>query len=86
MYAFSQTTVNAYKPDLVEFGIYFHYVRKLKFDEAPDYAFLQALFDKALNRLGTTDDGLYDWLLMNDGKGWQVKELKRVPVSPRCVY
>ncbi|KAI8137358.1 kinase-like domain-containing protein [Fennellomyces sp. T-0311] len=56
----------------VEFSIFLHYVRKLKFDEEPDYSFCQGLFDKALKRIGATDDGAYDWTLLNDGKGWEV--------------
>ena len=57
---------------IVEFSIFLHYIRKLKFDEAPDYDFCQTLFDKGLKRIGATDDGIYDWMLLNDGKGWQV--------------
>lgn len=57
---------------IVEFSIYLHYVRKLKFDEDPDYAFCESLFDKALKRLDAQDDEEYDWMLINDGKGWEV--------------
>ncbi len=48
-----------------EFGIYMNYVRKLGFEEAPDYAFLRELFSKALKNAGEVDDGLYDWNLLN---------------------
>lgn len=48
------------------------YVRKLGFDETPDYDFLRDLFTKVLNNLGAIDDGVYDWMLLNDGKGWEV--------------
>lgn len=51
-----------------EFGIYLQYVRKLGFEEAPDYGFLRELFNKVLRRLGETDDGVYDWMLLS-GKG-----------------
>ncbi|KAJ8660860.1 hypothetical protein O0I10_003504 [Lichtheimia ornata] len=54
-----------------EFAIYMQYVRKLGFDETPDYDFLRDLFTKALNNLGDIDDGVYDWMLLNDGKGWE---------------
>ncbi|KAG1138222.1 hypothetical protein G6F37_010680 [Rhizopus arrhizus] len=61
-----------------EFGIYLQYVRKLGFEETPDYDFLKELFDKVLERLGENDDGIYDWMLLNDGKGWEnrFKQLK----------
>ncbi|CDH57305.1 kinase-like protein [Lichtheimia corymbifera JMRC:FSU:9682] len=61
----------------VEFSIYLHYVRKLKFDEDPDYAFCVSLFDKALKRLDAQDDEEYDWMLINDGKGWEASERKK---------
>ncbi|KAI8390975.1 kinase-like domain-containing protein [Radiomyces spectabilis] len=54
-----------------EFGIYLQYVRKLRFEETPDYDFLRELFNKVLARIGETDDGVYDWMLLNDGKGWE---------------
>lgn len=61
-----------------EFGIYLQYVRKLGFEETPDYDFLRELFDKVLERQGEHDDSLYDWVLMNEGKGWEnrFKQLK----------
>lgn len=53
--------------NLEEFGIYLQYVRKLGFEETPDYDFLRELFNKVLCRLGETDDGVYDWMLLNKG-------------------
>lgn len=53
-----------------EFGIYMNYVRKLGFEEVPDYAFLRDLFDKVLAHQGDVDDGIFDWMLINNGKGW----------------
>lgn len=64
-----------------EFGIYLQYTRKLGFDENPDYDFLRELFNKVLKRIGETDDGIYDWMLLNNGKGYEVKNRK----SPPCV-
>lgn len=55
-----------------EFGIYLQYVRKLGFEETPDYDFLRELFDKILERQNEQDDGVYDWVLLNEGKGWEV--------------
>ncbi|KAJ8651675.1 hypothetical protein O0I10_012762 [Lichtheimia ornata] len=54
-----------------EFAIYMQYVRKLGFEESPDYEFLRELFDKAIQRKGETDDGVYDWMLLNGGKGYE---------------
>ncbi|CAO3677470.1 unnamed protein product [Rhizopus stolonifer] len=51
-----------------EFGIYLQYVRKLGFEETPDYDFLRSLFVKAIERSGDVEDGVYDWMLANNGK------------------
>ncbi|CEG72447.1 Putative CK1/CK1/CK1-G protein kinase [Rhizopus microsporus] len=58
-----------------EFGIYLQYVRKLGFEETPDYDFLRELFNKVLYRLGEKDDGVYDWMLLN--KGPETRESRR---------
>lgn len=52
-----------------EFAIYLNYVRKLGFEEQPDYDFLRDLFSKVLASVGETDDGMFDWLLLNNGQG-----------------
>ncbi|KAL1915831.1 uncharacterized protein VTP21DRAFT_6219 [Calcarisporiella thermophila] len=57
-----------------EFAIYLTYVRKLGFEESPDYQFLHDLFDKALVRVGEKDDGMFDWMLLNNGKGWNAEQ------------
>ena len=44
-----------------EFSIYLNYVRKLGFEETPDYDFLRALFTKILHDTETSHDGVYDW-------------------------
>ncbi|KIM48919.1 hypothetical protein M413DRAFT_21217 [Hebeloma cylindrosporum] len=54
-----------------EFGIYLNYVRKLGFEETPDYEFLRELFTKVIRSNGDVDDGVFDWNLLNDGKGWE---------------
>jgi hypothetical protein len=48
-----------------EFGIYLNYVRKLGFEEAPDYDFLRELFAKVLKNNNDVDDGVFDWSLLN---------------------
>ena len=48
-----------------EFGIYLNYVRKLGFEETPDYDFLRDLFAKVMKNNGDMDDGIFDWNLIN---------------------
>ncbi|KAL9538840.1 bifunctional choline kinase/ethanolamine kinase cki1 [Mucor bainieri] len=54
-----------------QFVKYLQYSRKLGFDETPDYAWLKKLFKDVLLDLGEEEDGMYDWNMLNDGKGWQ---------------
>ena len=58
-------------PLIEEFSIYMNYVRKLGFEESPDYGFLRDLFLKVLKNIGETDDRMFDWCLLNNGKGWE---------------
>ena len=46
-------------------------MRKLGFEETPDYDFLRELFTKVLKNSGEAEDGVYDWMLLNNGKGWE---------------
>ena len=64
------------KPLAEEFSIYLNYVRKLGFEETPDYDFLRELFAKVLKNNGDVEDGVYDWNLLN-GKA-------HGPVSRTC--
>jgi len=73
-------------PELVEnypqeFAIYLNYVRKLGFEETPDYDFLRDLFTKALKNTGEVEDGVYDWMLLNNGEGWMANSLPPPPDS-----
>jgi casein kinase 1 len=54
-----------------EFGIYLQYVRKLGFEETPDYDFLRELFNKVLRRMGESDDGMYDWMSVKENRRQQ---------------
>lgn len=38
---------------------------------------MKDLFDTVLNTLGESDDGVYDWMLLNDGKGWEVSKTQK---------
>lgn len=55
-----------------------NYVRKLGFEETPDYDFLRELFTKVLKTLGEPEDGVFDWMLLNGGKGWEASHVCRV--------
>ena len=53
-----------------------NYVRKLGFEETPDYDFLRELFTKVLKTLGEPEDGVFDWMLLNGGKGWEAGHVR----------
>ncbi|EME44488.1 hypothetical protein DOTSEDRAFT_72084 [Dothistroma septosporum NZE10] len=55
-----------------EFNKYLTYVRGLGFEDTPDYDYLRELFTKALQNNGEVEDGEYDWMKLNNGKGWDV--------------
>lgn len=61
-----------------------NYVRKLGFEEAPDYGFLRDLFLKVLKNIGETDDRMFDWCLLNNGKGWEYGNVSPVSLSLLC--
>lgn len=46
-----------------EIYLYLVYVRNLQFDEAPDYAYLEAILEGGLRKRGMEDDGKWDWLV-----------------------
>ncbi len=48
-----------------------NYVRKLGFEESPDYDFLRDLFSKVLKTIHESDDNIFDWTQLNNGKGWE---------------
>ncbi|KAF2266604.1 CK1/CK1/CK1-G protein kinase [Lojkania enalia] len=55
-----------------EFNKYLSYVRNLGFEDTPDYDYLRELFTQALKSTGEVEDGEYDWMKINNGKGWEV--------------
>lgn len=65
-----------------EFAIYLNYVRKLGFEETPDYEFLRELFTKVLKNTGETEDGVYDWMILNNGKGWEASSTNHGHLYP----
>ena len=54
-----------------EFNKYLSYVRNLGFEDTPDYDYLRDLFTKALASTGEVEDGEYDWMKLNNGRGWE---------------
>ncbi|EGW32917.1 uncharacterized protein SPAPADRAFT_60260, partial [Spathaspora passalidarum NRRL Y-27907] len=62
----------------IQFAQYLTYVRNLRFDETPDYKYLIGLMDKALVSIGEQEDGHYDWMDLNNGKGWDAALNKKV--------
>lgn len=53
-----------------QFETYMKYVRNLGFEQRPDYDYLRDLMSEALTQIGERDDGEYDWMKLNGGKGW----------------
>lgn len=58
-------------PVAEEFSKYLSYVRNLGFEDTPDYDYLRELFTQALKNTGEVEDGEYDWMKLNNGKGWE---------------
>lgn len=56
-----------------EFNQYLTYVRNLGFEDVPDYDYLRDLFTQALRYTGEVEDGEYDWMRLNSGKGWEYR-------------
>lgn len=56
-----------------EFAKYLTYVRNLGFEDTPDYDYLRDLFTQALKNTGEVEDGEYDWMKLNNGRGWEYK-------------
>ena len=46
-------------------------MRNLGFEDTPDYDYLRELFTQALKNTGEVEDGEYDWMKLNNGKGWE---------------
>ncbi|KAK9452919.1 kinase-like domain-containing protein [Dipodascopsis uninucleata] len=55
-----------------QFEKYLTYVRNLGFEDTPDYDYLRDLFTQALRSVNEVEDGEYDWMKLNGGKGWDV--------------
>lgn len=60
-------------PGIEEFTKYLTYVRNLGFEDTPDYDYLRDLLSQALKNAGEVEDGEYDWMKLNNGRGWEYK-------------
>ena len=69
--------------DAEEFAIYLNYVRKLGFEETPDYDFLRELYAKVLKNNGDVEDGVYDWNLLNGEEHQMSFMIVRLTSGPR---
>lgn len=64
------------------------YVRNLGFEDTPDYEYLRETLTSALQGSGEVEDGEYDWMKLNGGKGYMSKSqlaaagYNQSPMSP----
>ncbi|KAK9721788.1 Palmitoylated plasma membrane-bound casein kinase [Basidiobolus ranarum] len=66
-----------------QFATYLTYVRKLGFEETPNYDYLRGLFDQVILKVGQKDDGIYDWMLLDGSKQLEnVREANLKPMDP----
>lgn len=47
-------------------------MRNLGFEDTPDYEYLRGLLTEALKSVGEIEDGEYDWMDLNNGRGREV--------------
>ena len=59
-----------------QFAEYMTYVRNLHFEETPNYDYMRDLMTEALRSVGEAEDGEYDWMLLNDRKGFDASNKK----------
>lgn len=56
-------------------------VRKLKFEEDPDYLKYVRLFEAVLHDIDDNEGFEYDWQKLNDGKGWSWGKNKKINLN-----
>lgn len=54
-----------------EFAVYLNYIRSLRFDDKPDYSYLQKIFKDPFEREGFQDDYDFDWTVQKYWKNAQ---------------
>lgn len=60
-----------------QFSQYLDLVRSLNFEETPNYEMYRELLLAALDDIGESADGEYDWMKLNGGKGWDLSINKK---------
>ncbi len=50
---------------LPELKLFLDYVRKLSFDERPDYGLLRGMFLEVLEARNLENDGVFDWMMIS---------------------
>lgn len=60
-----------------QFGEILTYARNLNFEEEPDYEYLKKVLYSVFDELNIENDGRYDWMDLNGGRGWDIRLNKR---------
>ncbi|KAL6933138.1 related to Casein kinase I homolog 3 [Hanseniaspora guilliermondii] len=60
-----------------QFGEILNYARSLKFEEEPDYDHLIRMLYSVFDEMNIENDGRYDWMDLNGGRGWDIRLNKR---------
>eukprot|EP01006_Ploeotia_vitrea_P018076 TRINITY_DN49339_c0_g1_i1.p1 TRINITY_DN49339_c0_g1~~TRINITY_DN49339_c0_g1_i1.p1 ORF type:complete len:396 (-),score=-7.25 TRINITY_DN49339_c0_g1_i1:88-1275(-) len=61
-----------------EFRLYFEHVKKLKFEERPDFDYLKRLFRDLFQKSGYQYDNMYDWEIEKEKPAEVKKEVKKM--------
>ena len=65
-----------------QFARFLKYCRNLGFEETPDYDYLREILTDSLKESGAVEDGEYDWMRINGGKGWEHAKAYPVQQTP----
>lgn len=68
-----------------EFAEYLRYVRTIKFEEEPNYAYLMKLFEGLLERSGETEDFMFDWMLPSAAQTKETAQTNQSLRTPAAV-
>lgn len=62
---------------VVEFATYLNYVKRLEFEEKPDYNYLRGLFLALFAKLGLKKDYIFDWMITEKKRHSIRKNIKK---------